>query len=177
MSWLFWVSQWVIPVLLLVILGVGWKKKIKIYEVFIEGAMEGIKTTVRLTPYILAIFVAIGIFRNSGALDFVVYVVKPLLTFFNIPPDILTLGLLKPLSGSASLGTTAELLSKYGPDSNTGITASIIQGSSETTFYVMSLYLGSVAIKNGRHILWIGLIAEISAILLALVIGPMVGGR
>ena len=177
MSWLFSISQWMIPLLLLVILGVGWKKKLKIYEVFIEGAMEGIRTTVRLTPYILAIFVAIGIFRNSGALDFIVYVFKPLLTFFNIPPDILTLGLLKPLSGSASLGTTAELLNKYGPDSHTGITASIIQGSSETTFYIMSLYLGSVAIKNGRHILRMGLIAELSAILLAMLIGPAIAGR
>jgi spore maturation protein B len=173
LSWVFSISQWAIPVLLLLILGIGFKKKVKIYEVFIQGAMEGIKTTVRLTPYILAIFVAIGIFRSSGALDFVVYIFKPFLTFFHIPPDLLTLGLLKPLSGSASLGTTAELLNKYGPDSTTGITASIIQGSSETTFYVMSLYLGAVAIKNGRHILLMGLIAEFSAILLAVVIGSM----
>jgi spore maturation protein B len=177
MTWLFSISQWAIPVLLLLILGAGLKKKVKIYEVFIQGAMEGLKTTVRLAPYILAIFVAIGIFRNSGALDFIIYIFKPLLMFFHIPPDLLTLGLLKPLSGSASLGTTAELLNKYGPDSTTGITASIIQGSSETTFYVMSLYLGSVAIKNGRHILVMGLIAEFSAIILAMIIGPMLGGR
>jgi spore maturation protein B len=177
MAWLFSISQWTIPVLLLLVLGVGFKKRVKIYEVFIQGAMEGIRTTVRLTPYILAIFVAIGIFRNSGALDFLVYIFKPLLTLFSIPPDLLTLGLLKPLSGSASLGTTAELLNKYGPDSTTGIIASIIQGSSETTFYVMSLYLGAVAIKNGRHILLIGLIAEFSAIILAMIIGPMIGGK
>lgn len=174
MAWLFSVSQWAIPVLLLLVLGAGFKNRVKIYEVFIQGAMEGIKTTVRLTPYVLAIFVAIGIFRDSGALDFIVYIFKPLLTFFHIPPDLLTLGLLKPLSGSASLGTTAELLNKYGPDSSTGITASIIQGSSETTFYVMSLYLGAVAIKNGRHILLMGLIAEFSAILLALALGTVI---
>jgi spore maturation protein B len=173
-AWLFSVSQWAIPVLLLLVLGAGFKNRVKIYEVFIQGAMEGIKTTVRLTPYVLAIFVAIGIFRDSGALDFIVYIFKPLLTFFHIPPDLLTLGLLKPLSGSASLGTTAELLNKYGPDSSTGITASIIQGSSETTFYVMSLYLGAVAIKNGRHILLMGLIAEFSAILLALALGTVI---
>ena len=177
MSWLFSVSQWVIPALLLLILGVGFQQKVKIYEVFIQGAMEGIKTTVRLTPYILAIFVAIGIFRESGALNLILLIFKPLFTLFHIPPDLLTLGLLKPLSGSASLGTTAELLNKYGPDSSTGITASIIQGSSETTFYVMSLYLGAVAIKNSRHILLIGLIAEFSTILLALIIGPMVTGH
>lgn len=177
MAWLFSFSQWAIPVLLLGILGAGWQKKIKIYEVFIQGAMEGIKITIRLTPYLIAIFVAIGIFRNSGALDFIVYFLKPLLRFFQITPDLLTLGLLKPLSGSASLGATAELLHKYGPDSATGITASIIQGSSETTFYVMSLYLGAMGIKNGRHILLMGLVSEFSAFLLALTIGPMITGR
>lgn len=177
MAWLFSFSQWTIPVLLLCILGAGWHKKIKIYEIFIQGAMEGIKITIRLTPYLLAIFVAIGIFRNSGALDLIVGILKPFLRFFQISPDLLTLGLLKPLSGSASLGATAELLHKYGPDSSTGIIASIIQGSSETTFYVMSLYLGSVGIKNGRHILFMGLISEFSAFLLALIIGPMIAGR
>ena len=135
--------------------------------------MEGIKTTIRLAPYILAIFIAIGIFRNSGALDLLVSLLGPLFTFLQIPPDLLTLGLLKPLSGSASLGTTAELLNKFGPDSVTGVTASIIQGSSETTFYVMSLYLGSVNIKNAPHNLFMGLVGELSVFILALLIGPL----
>jgi spore maturation protein B len=176
-DWLFLLSQWSIPLLILLILGIGFKKRIKVYEIFIQGAMEGIKTTIRLTPYIVAIFVAIGIFRSSGALDLVVFILKPLLAFLQIPPDVLTLGLLKPLSGSASLGATAELLNKFGPDSVTGITASIIQGSSETTFYVMSLYLGSVNIKNARHILFMGLISEFLVFILALLIGPVIAGR
>ncbi len=89
---LFLFSQWSIPLLILLILGIGFKKKIKVYEIFIQGAMEGIKTTIRLTPYILAIFVAIGIFRSSGALGLVVSILKPVLNFLQIPPDLLTLG-------------------------------------------------------------------------------------
>jgi spore maturation protein B len=168
------VSQWSIPILLILILIAGYHKKVRMYEVFIQGAMEGIKTTIKLTPYILAIFVAIGIFRASGALQFVVYIFSPILKMFQIPPDLLTLGILKPLSGSASLGITAELLNKHGPDSPIGITASIAQSSSETTFYVLSLYLGSVNIKDGRHILVMGLIGEFTAFLLALAAGSLI---
>lgn len=164
-------SQWSIPLLLMAILVAGYQKKIKIYEVFIQGAMEGIKTTIHLTPYILAIFVAIGLFRNTGAVEFLVYIFKPLLLSLHIHPDLLTLAILKPLSGSAALGTTAEILRKYGPDSITGITASLIQGSSETTFYVISLYLGAVNIKKGRHLLWVGLTGELVVFLLAIFFG------
>mgnify|MGYP005863625149 CR=1 FL=1 len=137
--------------------------------------MEGIKTTVKLTPYILAIFVAIGIFRSSGGLQIIIFILQPLLNLFRIPPDLVALGILKPLSGSASLGITAELLSKHGPDSPLGITASLIQGSSETTFYILSLYLGAVHLKNSRHILTVGLIAEFSAFILALIAGALLG--
>jgi spore maturation protein B len=171
------ISQWALPLLLLIILGFGRLKKISLYEVFIQGAMEGIKTTIKLTPYILAIFIAVGIFRSSGALDFIVTILGPILKILRIPPDLLTLGILKPLSGSAALGITAELLHKYSPDSITGVTASIIQGSSETTLYVLSLYLGAIQIKNGRHTLIMGLISELVAFVLALGIGPFIGNR
>lgn len=167
-------SYWTIPVFLLIVLGAGIKQKVPMYEVFVQGAMDGIKTTIKLTPYILAIFVAVGIFRTSGALDNAVKLLHPLLQLIGIHPDLLTLGLLKPLSGSASMGITAELLSKFGPDSNLGITASIIQGSSETTFYVYSLYLGSVNIKDSRHILATGLVCEAVALILALLLGPTI---
>jgi spore maturation protein B len=168
------IAYWAVPVLLILILMTAAHKKVKIYEVFIEGAMDGLKTTIKLTPYILAIFVAIGIFRASGALNFIVYVFRPLLNLLNIPPDLLTLGILKPLSGSASLGVTAELLNKYGPDSMIGATASLIQGSSETTFYIFSIYLGSVYIKDGRHALIMGLCGEFAAFLLAIALGALI---
>jgi spore maturation protein B len=167
------IAQWAIPLILLVILGAGLEKKIPMYEVFVEGALEGIKIAVKLTPYILAIFVALNIFRVSGGLNFLVFILKPLLKIVPLPVDLLTLGILKPLSGSASLGITSELLVKHGPDSRLGLTASIIQGSSETTLYVLSLYLGVVHIKDSRHLVAIGLFSESIAFLIALLFGSL----
>jgi len=175
MSRLIQFSHWCIPILLLVILGVGYYKKIRVYEVFIQGAVEGLRTTFRLTPYIIAIFTAIGLFRTSGALEWFLRLLRPVLQWLHLPPDLLTLGILKPLSGSAALGTTAELLDKYGPDSALGMTASIIQGSCETTFYVISLYLGSVGIRDSRHLVAVGLISELAAFIMALWMGSLIG--
>lgn len=166
MTFFLTISQWAVPVLIFAVMMTAWRKKVPVYEVFVTGAMEGIKTAVKLTPYILAIFVAVGLFRLSGALHFL----TSMLTWLGVPVDLITLGLLKPLSGSASLGITAEILQKHGPDSWAGIAASIIQGSSETTFYIVSLYLGSVSITEGRHILMTGLICEVAAFLLGLAI-------
>ena len=168
------ISEWSIPVLLLLILGAGLVRKVPMYEVFVQGAFEGIKTTVKLTPYILAIFVAVGIFRSSGALNILISLLHPLLTLFKIPPELLTLGFLKPLSGSATLGITAELLQKYGPDSLVGLTASLAQSSSETTLYTLSLYLGAVNIKDSRHLVGIGLCSEFIAFLLAILTGVLI---
>ncbi|HEY8464524.1 MAG TPA: nucleoside recognition domain-containing protein [Bacillota bacterium] len=167
------VSQWLIPLILILILTAAYKNKVRIYEVFVQGALEGLRTTFKLSPYILAIFVAIGLFRSSGALDICIETARPLLVLLNIPSDLLTLALLKPLSGSASLAITAELLQKYGPDSPIGIIASIAQGCSETTFYVLSLYLGSVNIKDGRHTLLMGVTSEVVAFLLAVSLGSL----
>jgi spore maturation protein B len=171
------ISQWAVPVILLCILGFGRIKKIHLYEVFIQGAMEGIRTTIKLVPYIMAIFIAVGLFRGSGALGFMAGFMKPIFSLLNISPDLFTLGILKPLSGSAALGITAELLQKYGADSTTGITASIIQSSSETTLYVLSLYLGAVHIKDSRHCLIMGLTGELIAFIVAIAIGPLVANH
>jgi len=173
MNLLITISHWAIPVIILLILGAGVVKKVRLYEVFIQGAMEGIKTTIKLTPYLLAIFVAIGLFRSSGALSLVVNLLEPILKGLGIPAELIPLGLLKPLSGSATLGLAAELLQKHGPDSSVGLMASLIQGSSETTFYVLSLYLGSVRIRDGRHLLLVGLLNEWFVFLLAIIAGMM----
>jgi spore maturation protein B len=167
------ISQWSIPLLLLLILTAGYKNKVRIYEVFVQGAWEGLRTVFKLSPYLLAIFVVIGLFRASGALNLLISVLQPVLQLLHLPPDLITLALLKPLSGSASLAITAELLHKYGPDSPIGLIASIAQGCSETTFYVLSLYLGYVNIKDGRHTILMGLTSELAAFLLALALGPL----
>ncbi len=107
-------SHWTVPIIILFILGAGLAKKIHLYETFIQGAMEGVKTTVKLTPYLLAIFVAIGLFRSSGALNFLTNLLEPVLKGLGIPVELVPLAILKPLSGSASLGFTAEILQKHG---------------------------------------------------------------
>jgi spore maturation protein B len=170
------IANWSIPLLLAWILLAGYQNKVQVYEVFIQGALEGLRTTFKLSPYILAIFVAIGLFRTSGASDIMIRSLKPGLEWLHIPPELLTLALLKPLSGSASLGITAELLHKYGPDSLVGVTAAIAQGSSETTLYVLSLYLGAAKIRDSRHTLWMGLAGEFSAFLMAVAIGAFLAG-
>jgi len=176
MNLLITLSHWAVPVIILLILGAGMVKKVRLYEVFIQGAMEGIKTTVKLAPYLLAIFVAIGLFRSSGALGLLVDLLGPVLKGLGIPAELIPLGLLKPLSGSATLGFTAELLQKHGPDSPLGLIASLIQGSSETTFYVLSLYLGSVQIRDSRHLLLVGLLNEWFVFLLAIIAGMALAG-
>lgn len=173
MNLLVTISHWAVPVIILLILVVGMVKRVRLYEVFIQGAMEGIKTTVKLTPYLLAIFVAIGVFRSSGALGLIVRLLEPVLKGLGVPAELVPLGLLKPLSGSATLGFAAELLQKHSPDSPLGLMASLIQGSSETTFYVLSLYLGSVGIRDGRHLLLVGLLNEWFVFLLAIMAGMM----
>jgi spore maturation protein B len=167
------ISQWSIPLLLLLILATGYKNKVRIYEVFVQGACEGLQTVVKLSPYLLAIFVVIGLFRTSGALSLLIGVLKPILQWVRLPPDLITLALLKPLSGSASLAITADLLHQYGPDSSVGLTASIAQGCSETTFYILTLYLGYVNIRDGRHTVLMGLASEFAAFLLALTLGTL----
>lgn len=173
-SWLIELSPWFIPLLILIVLGMGFYKRVKVYEVFIAGVIEGLQTTLKLAPYLIAIFAAISLFRNSGALNFLLYLFNPLIRGSNLHPDLLTLALLKPLSGSAALGTTAELLKQHGPDSALGITASIIQGSCETTFYVVSLYLGAVGLKDSRHLLAIGLSSEAVVFILAVILGSII---
>lgn len=176
MNLLITISHWAVPVIIIAILLAGLIKKIHLYEVFIQGAMEGVKTTVKLTPYLLAIFVAIGLFRSSGALEFLVNLLGSILNRLGIPGELIPLGLLKPLSGSASLGFTAELLKRHGSDTPLGLMASLIQGSSETTFYVYSLYLGSVRIRDGRHLLFVGLLNEWLVFLLAIIAGMIIAG-
>lgn len=156
---------WLIPIILMSILGYAQFKKVKIYETFIIGAREGLTTIVRLLPYIIAIFSAIALFRQ----------VLSLLPFPRGIGDLLMLGILKPLSGAAALSTTAEILNTYGADSRIGIAASIMQGSCETVFYVISLYLGSVNIKQSRNLLTVGLCSEVVVFLFALTVSSFFG--
>lgn len=169
-----YLSEWAIPVTILVIVGYAYYKGLKVYEVFTEGAVEGFSTVIKIIPYLVAMLMAISIFRASGALEILLDLLQPLLNFFGVPREIVTLGLVRPLSGTGSLGIVTELIQQYGPDSFIGRLASTIQGSTETTFYVVAVYFGAVGIKNTRYAIIAGLIADLVGFLAAIYITKLI---
>lgn len=164
------ISAWSIPLIFLIILGYAYIKGVKIYEVFTDGAAEGIKTVIGIFPYLLAMMIAINIFRESGALNLLVKVLSPLTGFLNIPDEVVPLLFLRPLSGSGSLSYTGQLLNNFGPDTFIGNLASTIQGSTETTFYIVAVYFGAVGIKKYRYAVTVGLLADLAGFFAAVFI-------
>lgn len=164
------VSLVAIPLLLLTFLGWGIVKKVRVYEVFVEGAKDGFTTAVRIIPYLVAMLFAIGIFRASGAMEVLSAILAPVTNLIGMPAETLPMALMRPLSGSGSLGIMTELMKVHGPDSFIGILASTMYGSTETTFYVLAVYFGAVQVKNTRHALPAGLIADVFGMLGAVVI-------
>lgn len=163
-------SLWTMPLFILVILIYASVRKVKVYEVFIQGVEDGLRTGVRLFPFLLAIFTALAVFRVSGAMSIFLNLVSPLASTVGIPREIIPLAILKPLSGSAALGYMGELLQKYGPDSVIGRMAAAVQGSTETTIYVLTVYLGAIGIKKPQHLLAVGLLADWAAFATALLL-------
>ena len=153
-----------IPLILLVFLGWGVAKRVKVYEQFVEGAKEGFNVAVRIIPYLVAMLMAIGIFRASGAMDLLSALLAPLTTLIGMPPEALPMALMRPLSGSGSLGLMTELMKTHGPDSLIGVLVSTMYGSTETTFYVLAVYFGAVQVRRIRYALAAGLIADLAGI-------------
>jgi spore maturation protein SpmB len=165
-----------IPFLIFVFIGYGAIKKVKVYQSFVEGAKEGFNVAVRIIPYLVAMLVAIGIFRAGGAMEWLIFALRPLTDFIGMPAEALPMALMRPLSGSGSLGIMAEIIAVHGPDSFIGILVSTFFGSTETTFYVLAVYFGAVNIKNTRHALPAGLIADVAGILGAVFIVKLLFG-
>ncbi len=161
------VSIVAIPLVLLVFLGWGIAKRVKVYEVFVEGAKEGFNVAVRIIPYLVAMLVAIGIFRASGAMDLLSMLLAPITSLIGMPAEALPMALMRPLSGSGSLGLMTELMKTNGPDSFIGVLVSTMYGSTETTFYVLAVYFGAVSIRNFRHAVAAGIIADVVGMLAA----------
>ena len=161
------VSNWAIPVFFLVVPLVAVWRRVKVYEEFVEGAKDGFQVAVRIIPYLVAILVAIGMFRASGAMDILTGWLSPLTKLIGFPAEVVPAALMRPLSGSGTLGLVTELLETHGPDSFIGRLASTIYGSTETTFYVLAVYFGSVGIKRTRHAVAAGLTADLAGILAA----------
>ncbi len=170
------ISILAIPMLIFVFIGYGALKKVKVYEKFVEGAKEGFDVAVRIIPYLVAMLVAIGIFRAGGAMDFLVMILKPFTDFIGMPAEALPMAIMRPLSGSGSLGIMAEIIKVHGPDSFLGILVSTFFGSTETTFYVLAVYFGAVNIRRTRHALVAGLLADAAGILGALFIVKLLFG-
>lgn len=156
------VSLWVIPLLLLAIPLTGFSRKVKVYEAFVEGAAEGFQTSIRIMPFLVAIMVAVNIFRASGAMEIVIGGLAPFLAYLGVPSELVPLAIMRPLSGSGALGLTTELLNTYGPDSLLGLMASTVLGSTDTTFYVLTVYFGAVGIMKPRYAVFVGLLGDIT---------------
>nr|WP_183598693.1 spore maturation protein [Paenibacillus phyllosphaerae] len=145
-------------------------KKVPVYESFLEGAKDGFGTAINIIPHLVGMMVAISMFRASGAMDLMIGLIRPLFDQLGIPSEVLPLGLLRPLTGAGSLAFTTELIKTYGPDSMIGRIASTIQGSTDTTLYVLTVYFGAVGIRRSRYALKVGLFSDLVGFLAAIFI-------
>lgn len=162
--------MWAIPFLIGSIPLVGWLRGVKVYESFVEGAEEGFRMAVRMIPFLVGILVAINIFQTSGAMSAVIGWLSVPLGRLGVPAEVVPLMLVKPLSGGAALGITTGLLQHYGPDSPVGELASILQSSTDTTFYVVTLYFGSVGIRNIRYAMVVALAGDVAGFVASLIV-------
>ena len=167
------VSLWILPVILILILTVALYKKVPIYEEFTDGAKDGFKVAVNIIPYLVAILVGISMLRASGVIELCGNLFEGILNKFSIPVDVLPLMIVRSLSGSAALGVFSDIANNFGPDSYATKLAAIIVGSSETTFYVLAVYFGSVGISKVRYALITGLLADIIGIVAAVLVAQM----
>lgn len=161
------VSVFVIPTILVSIPLYGLFKRVPVYESFVEGAREGFQVAVRIIPYLVAILFAIGMFRASGAMDFLVAALEPVLRLVGFPGEVLPMAIIRPLTGSGSAGLVVDMIGQYGEDSIFVKMAAVMFGSTETTFYVIAVYFGAVNIKKARHAVAAGLTADIAAMIIA----------
>ncbi|HAA57401.1 MAG TPA: spore maturation protein [Myxococcales bacterium] len=160
-------SYWVLPALIAMLALYGMAKGVKVYEALVTGAREGFDVAIRIIPFLVAILVAIGMFRASGGLDILVYLLSPVTTLIGMPAEALPMAILRPLSGSGAFGVMAEAINSNGPDSLVGYMVSTFQGSTETTFYVMAVYFGAVQVRTTRHTVIACLAADLTGIIAA----------
>lgn len=164
------ISKLIIPLFVLFIIFYAYRKKILIYDTFLEGAKEGLITVFHIFPSILAMVFAVNIFLNSNILETTFKVLTPILNKINLPINILPMAFVRPISGTASLAILNDIFMNFGPDSFIGRLASTIQGCTDTTIYVLALYFGSVKINKTRYALSTGLFADFVGIIASFII-------
>jgi len=157
------ISIWAVPVLLVGITLAGMLRKVKVYDVFIEGAKEGFEVGVKIIPFLVGILVAIGMFRASGAMELLLAGLRPLAAATGFPADLIPLAILRSLSGSGSLALTTDIIKAQGPDSLLARMAATMYGSSETTFYVLAVYFGAIGVRRTRHAVPAALVGDVVA--------------
>jgi spore maturation protein B len=164
------ISQLIIPVFILLTILYGCVKRVRVYDCFVSGAKGGFGVAVRVFPYLLAIFIAVKAFQASGAFEFAQGYLGGLLALLRVPIDVISIALVKPLSGSASLGVFTNIVTTNGPDSLASQISAVIMGSAETTFYVLAVYLGAIGMKKTRYLVPVCVLADLLGIVIAIAI-------
>ncbi|WP_027417261.1 spore maturation protein [Aneurinibacillus terranovensis] len=170
------ISMWAIPLLISYVLVYALYKKVPVYESFISGAKGGFGTAIKIMPHLVGMMVAITVFRESGAMAMFLNVLKPVLVILHFPPEIVPLALMRPITGSGSLAITTDLIANHGPDSFIGRLASTIQGSTDTTLYVLTVYFGAVGIRNTKYALKVGLLSDLIGVIASFLVVLLVFG-
>ena len=165
-----YIANIILPLMVLGIVMYGVYKKVYVFDVFIVGVKEGLSMSLQIFPTILAMIVSVNIFLKSNLLQDITIYLQPIFNFLNFPTEILPLAILRPISGSSSLIMLNNILSTYGVDSFVGRVASVIQGSTDTTIYILGLYFGSVGVKKIKYSLLVGLLADLSCIIISLIV-------
>lgn len=169
--------NYLIPIIVIIILIYGLYKKVDIFDTFLLGVKEGLKSSINLFPTIFAMIIAINLLTKSGFILDLSNTLKPLFNRISFPVEVLSLAILRPISGSASLSMLSEILSNYGPDSFIGRVASVMQGSTDTTIYIISLYFASIGVKKIKYSLIVGLLSDLISIILSVVIVTFIFGN
>jgi len=163
-------SSAAMPLMIIIIILYGIIERKKVFDIFLEGAKDGINVVVNIFPTLVGLFMAIGLLRSSGVIDLICNILTPILNVVNFPTEILPLALIRPISGSASTAVATDIMKVFGVDSNIGLIASVIMGSTETTLYTIAVYTSSVGIKKTRFVLWASLIADFVGIVMSVVV-------
>ncbi len=163
-------SDFIIPVIIVFILISALFEKKKVFDLFCDGAKDGIKIMLEMFPTLIGIFVAIGMLSNSGLLFFISNIIEGITNKLSIPSEIIPLAIIRPISGSASIALSTDLMKMYGPDSKIGMIAASIMGSSETTFYVIAIYMNSIKAKKGRNVIIPAILADLTSVITAILI-------
>jgi spore maturation protein B len=158
-------SVWAIPAMIVLIPLYAFFKKVPVYESFIDGAKDGFDTAIRIIPHLVGMMVAISVFRASGAMEFFIGVFRPFFDFLGIPADVVPLAVLRSITGAGSLAYASDLIQQFGPDSMIGRIAATVQGSTDTTLYVLTVYFGAVGVRKAGYALKVGLLADAAGFL------------